>query len=147
MSRTSKDEVMEYLKGNQYANLATLNADDPAQPHVSTVAYVNDGLDLYFVTNHKSQKFVNVSRNRKVAGSIDRDESDWMKITGIQIEGVAEPVSEAEAAKVFGLYAEKFPVIKNFPPNPDYRFSRIRPKKIWLLDYKKGFGHRDSIEV
>lgn len=142
---STKQDVIEYLKRNQYANVATVNPDDQGQPHVSTVAYVNDGIDLYFVTSIKSQKFANLSRNSKVALSIDRDEPDWMKITGIQIEGEAEPVQEADAGAVFARYAEKFPVIKNFPPNPDYRFTRIRPKKVWLIDYRKGFGHRESI--
>lgn len=147
MNNEKKQEVIEYLKENQYANVATVNAEDQSQPHVSTVAYVSEGPNLYFVTSSKSQKFVNLSKNRNVAVTIDRDEEDWMKITGIQIEGIAEPVSESDAASVFALYAEKFPVIKNFPSNPDYRFTRIRPRKIWMLDYSKGFGRRDSVDV
>jgi hypothetical protein len=88
---------------------------------------------------------VNLARNGKVAVSIDRDEPDWMNITGIQMEGLAEPVQEAEAGAVSALFTEKFPVMKNLPPNPEYRFTRITPKRMWFLDYRKGFGHRESI--
>jgi nitroimidazol reductase NimA-like FMN-containing flavoprotein (pyridoxamine 5'-phosphate oxidase superfamily) len=47
MSTTNKQEITEYLKANSYANVATVNAGDPSQPHVSTVAYASDGMSIY----------------------------------------------------------------------------------------------------
>lgn len=142
-----KKEILSYLKGHLYSNLATLNSDDPEQAHVSTVAYVNDGFALYFATSVKSQKFVNMEKNPKVALSIDEDVADWMKITGLQIEGETEVVKEDHLPFVFGIYSEKYPIIKSLPANPDYRFIKITPRKVWMIDYRKGFAHRDYLEL
>ncbi len=147
MSDEIRKEILSYLQGHLYANLATIDSDDPGQPHASTVAYVNDGFDLYFITSVKSRKFANLEKNPRVALTIDEDEADWMKIKGLQIEGEAEAVKEDRLPFVFGIYSEKYPIIKTFPANPDYRFIKIRPKRIWMLDYSKGFSHRDYLEL
>ncbi len=142
-----RDYVAQYLKNHQYANMATIHATDPMQPHVSTVAYVNDGLNLYFATSSKTHKVVNIEKNSKVALTIDEDEPDWMKITGLQIEGKASQLKEEDIGPIFEIYAEKFPVAKSFPVSPDDRFVKITPVKIWILDYRKGFAHRDYLEL
>lgn len=142
-----KKEILSYLKRHLYANLATINSGDPKQPHVSTVAYVNEGFDLYFATSVRSQKFANIEKNPQVALTIDEDVADWMKITGLQIEGEAEGVKEDRLPSVFGIYSEKYPIIKTLPSNPDYRFIKITPRKVWMIDYRKGFAHRDYLEL
>ena len=115
MSDEIKKDILSYLNEHLYVNLATINANDPGQPHVSTVAYVNEGFDLYFATSVKSRKFANIEKNPKVALTVDEDEADWMKITGLQIEGEADVVGEDQLPSVFGIYSEKFPIIKTFP--------------------------------
>ena len=140
---------MDYLNRHLYGNLATVNSDDPRQPHAATVAYVNDGFNLYFTTSVKTRKFSNLKKNPKAAMTIDewKNEPNWLELTGIQMEGTIEVVREQEASSVFGIYAEKFPVVKVFPPNHDYRFLKLTPRKIWLLDYAKGFGYREFLEL
>jgi uncharacterized protein YhbP (UPF0306 family) len=148
MSDNIKNEVLNYLKKHLYGNLASINSTDPRQPHVSTVVYVNDGFTIYFGTSWKTIKFANIEKNNNVALTIDEDvKTDWMKITGLQIEGKASPIKEEDMPYVFRIYSEKFPVIKGFPPNPDSRFLKITPEKIWLIDYTKGFGHREYLEL
>ncbi|MBI5026813.1 MAG: pyridoxamine 5'-phosphate oxidase family protein [Nitrospirae bacterium] len=147
MTDSIKNEVLLYLNRHLYGNLATVYSNDPMQPHVTTVAYVNDGFDLYFTTSVKSQKFINIEGNSKVAMTIDEDETDWMKLTGLQIEGIAKVVKAEQVPAVLEIYAEKFPIIKEFPPNLDYRFIKIKPNRIWMLNYQKGFGHRDYLEL
>ncbi|HEC98678.1 MAG TPA: pyridoxamine 5'-phosphate oxidase family protein [Nitrospirae bacterium] len=147
MSDEINKEILSYLNEHLYLNLATINSNDPGQPHVSTVAYVSEGFELYFATSVKSRKFSNLEKSPKVALTIDEDEADWMKITGLQIEGKAEVVKEDQLPSVFVIYSEKFPIIKTFPANPDYRFIKITPRKVWILDYSKGFAHRDYLEL
>lgn len=141
------NDIRDYLKNHRYANIATIHATDPRQSHVSTVAYVNDGLNIYFLTSNKTHKAFNIEKNSKVALTIDEDEPDWMKITGLQIEGLASQVKEQDIGPIFEIYAEKFPVAKSFPVSSDDSFIRITPVKIWILDYRKGFGHRDYLEL
>lgn len=142
-----RDYAVQYLKNHLYANIATINATEPSQPHVATVAYVNDGLNIYFITSNKTHKAVNIEKNSKVALTIDEDEPDWMKLTGLQIEGKASQVKAEDISPIFEIYAEKFPFAKSFPVSPDDRFIRIMPVKIWILDYRKGFAHRDYLEL
>ncbi|MBI3600529.1 MAG: pyridoxamine 5'-phosphate oxidase family protein [Nitrospinae bacterium] len=147
MREDIKNKVLSYMKGHLYGNLATIYSDDAEQPHVSSIAYVNNGFDLYFTTSVKTQKFVNMEKNPKIAMTIDEDEPDWMKLNGLQIEGIAEVLKEKLVPAVFEIYADKFPIIKGFPSNPDYRFIKIIPKKMWVIDYKRGLGHRDYLEL
>jgi len=79
--------------------------------------------------------------------TIDEDEADWMKLNGLQIEGIAEVLKEEQVPVVFEIYTEKFPIIKEFPTNQDYCLIKITPKKMWVLDYKSGLGHRDYLEM
>lgn len=147
MDADLKERILSNLKAHFYLNLATTNSDNPKQPHVSSVVYVNNGLDLYFGTSTKTQKFINLTSNPKVAATIDEYTTDWAELKGIQIEGEAEVVKEDIAAFVYGIYSEKFPIIKSIPAIPDNRFIKITPRKIWMLDYSKGFGYRDYLEL
>jgi len=147
MTDEIKKEVISYLSRHMYANLATISSDNPQQPHVSSIAYVNDGLNLYFATGLQTEKFKNITKNHRVALTIDEDESDWTKITGLQIEAKAEVLSSDKIADVAGPFLEKFPFARTLPQNSESRFIRIIPKKIWMLDYRKGFGHREYVEV
>lgn len=147
MDDAMKKEAVSYLSGHLYANLATVSADNRQQPHASTIAYISDGLSLYFATSAKTEKARNITANPRVSLTVDHDEPDWTKITGLQIEGEAEILTPDKAAAVVPRYLEKFPYAKTLPPNPDSRFIRIVPKRVWLIDYRKGFGHRDYFEV
>ena len=44
---------------------------------------------------------------------------------------------------------EKFPQAVEFEPPDDTEFAcfRIEPKVISILDYKKGFGHTELVEL
>jgi uncharacterized protein YhbP (UPF0306 family) len=147
MTDDMKKEVVSYLSRHLYANLATISAEDPNQPHASSIAYVNDGLNLYFVTSLQTEKFRNISANPKIALTVDEDEADWTKITGIQLEGEAEVLSSDRIAEIAGPFLEKFPFARTLPQNSESRFIKITPKKIWVLDYRKGFGHRDYMDI
>ncbi|MBI5235760.1 MAG: pyridoxamine 5'-phosphate oxidase family protein [Deltaproteobacteria bacterium] len=147
MSEELREKVISYMKAHFYLSLATVNTDNLKQPHAGSVVYVNNGLDLYFGTSAKTQKFINLTANPKVALTIDDFAADWAEIRGLQIEGAAQVVKEESTAFVYGIFAEKFPVIKNLPPMPDNRFIKITPRKLWMLDYGKGFGHRDYLEL
>ncbi len=60
---------------------------------------------------------------------------------------MTDSIKNEQLPAVLEIYAEKFPIIKEFPPNLDYRFIKIKPNRIWMLSYQKGFGHRDYLEL
>lgn len=138
-----RKKAEEYIKSH---NIATLATCVDGIPHASTIEYANDGFILYFSTNPESQKAQNIKKNKIVSLTIDEDYKDWTVIQGIQIEGIAEQVTdEEEIKKAMGVYMAKFPFVVNFPPSPN-KMYKVVPKRLYFLDYKKGFGHRDVIE-
>ncbi len=136
--------ISEYLLVHNEMRLATIS--DDGKPVAHTVEFVADGTVIYFSTNKKSRKAVNISENSSVAYTVDKSYKDWMKIKGIQMEASAEILSDkAEIEKVFSLFIKKFPFLADFPANPDSILIKVEPIKGYFLDYTKGFAHKDEV--
>jgi nitroimidazol reductase NimA-like FMN-containing flavoprotein (pyridoxamine 5'-phosphate oxidase superfamily) len=141
---TIKTKIADYLAGHPYLRLATVTSE--GSPQVHTVGYVSEGAVVYFVTDKKSRKAENIMKNPAVAYTVDENYEDVMVIQGIQMEGKASVISAAaEAERLFGLMARKFPGIEAMPPNPDMVFFKIEPTTGYFLDNTVSFGHRDIV--
>ena len=87
--------------------------------------------------------------------TIQEDYSDWLKIRGVQIEGVASEISGAEEEKARGLYGQKFPVVGLLAQAPaaivkalaKVRWYRIIPERLYFIDNSLGLGNRDEITL
>jgi nitroimidazol reductase NimA-like FMN-containing flavoprotein (pyridoxamine 5'-phosphate oxidase superfamily) len=113
---------------------------------------MNDGLTLYFLCGHESQKAANLAQDDRVSLTIDHDTPQIMEIAGLSMAARAEPVTDrAEAEKVLAMLPAKYPEQAAMPiamPKPgDVRIFRLQPKVISVLDYSKGFGHTDLVVV
>ena len=139
-----KEKINGYLLSHLYLRLATINA--AGTPQVHTVGYVSDGATVYFVTDKKSHKAVNIMANPNVAYSVDENYEKLSLIQGVQMEGTATLVTDAEEAdQIDDLMAEEFPGLADLPPNPDLVFFRIDPKEAYFIDCTVSFGHRDKV--
>lgn len=130
--------------------IATIRPD--GFPQATTVSYVNDGLAIYFGTSSNSQKAQNITANGKVSLTINRPYANWDEITGLSLAGNATLVTDAEESKkAMELVFSKFPQVADYmPANSEeggLAIFRIDPLVISLLDYGKGFGHIDLVEV
>jgi len=108
------------------------------------------GLTIYFLCGPQSQKAQNLARDNRVSLTIDHDVSDPMAITGLSMAAHARPVTDpAELAKAMRPLGERYPEYAKFPmPKPEeIRIFRVEPRVISVLDYSKGFGHSDLVEV
>jgi nitroimidazol reductase NimA-like FMN-containing flavoprotein (pyridoxamine 5'-phosphate oxidase superfamily) len=128
--------------------VATLRPD--GWPQATTVGYVSEGLNLYFLCGRESQKAANLSRDDRVSLTIDHDTSDVMAITGLSMAGHAQAVLDrAEAERILRMLPSKYPEQVSLPgPMPtadEIRIFRISPTVISVLDYSKGFGHTDLV--
>ena len=128
--------------------VATLRPD--GWPQATTVGYVSEGLNLYFLCGRESQKAANLSRDDRVSLTIDHDTSDIMAITGLSMAGHARAVLDrAEAERILRMLPSKYPEQVSLPgPMPtadEIRIFRICPTVISVLDYSKGFGHTDLV--
>ncbi|HET7447234.1 MAG TPA: hypothetical protein VFJ49_04860 [Methyloceanibacter sp.] len=96
------------------------------------------------------QKATNIATDNRVSITIDHDTTDPMSIEGLSMAAHAYPVTnQAEIARVIELLGAKFPEYGSMPqPDPaEILIMRAVTEVISLLDYSKGFGHADLIEI
>lgn len=83
-------ETIESLLAHERLMSIGVNRPD-GWPQVTTVGYVNDGLNLYFVTGRESQKLANIQADPRVSISIH---------SNIEIEGTVGVSMAARAVEV-----------------------------------------------
>jgi len=141
-------KILNLLDGHRIMSVATLRPD--GWPQATTVGYVRDGLNLYFLCGTNSQKAKNLALDDRVSLTIDHDVSDPGAITGLSMAAYAQQVIEPEEiGRVLTLLPEKYPEYASMTmPKPDeIRVFRLTPKVISVLDYSKGFGHTDLVTM
>lgn len=150
MDEALRQQILTLLDQHRIMTIATLRPD--GWPQATTVGYVNEGLTLYFLCGLDSQKAANLARDNRVSLTIDHDTPDIMAITGLSMAARTEAVTDREEAeKILRMLPLKYPE-QNAPPvempSPeDVRIFRVTPTVISVLDYSKGFGHTDLVEL
>jgi hypothetical protein len=147
-------EVMAYLSERHSLTLAT---SGPAGPWAAGLYFASDGLTLYFLSDPASRHCQDIAANPRVAVAIHEDYTVWREIRGIQLEGTSEPVTTAaERTRAWEVYLAKFPFVRQFLVGDALeimgrairaRFYRIAPSRLFYLDNRKGFGHRDELKL
>ena len=148
MNKELVDQMISIIDDVDDMTIATVRED--GFPQATTVSYINDGLTIYFLTSADSQKARNIARNNKVSLTIDRDYNSWHDIEGLSMGALAFFVTDPdEREKIGNLLLKKFPEVAQFDQGdfPDPAYIRIEPKVISLLDYKKGFGHTELVNL
>ena len=148
MDDTIRRKILKLLDEHRIMTLATLRPD--GWPQATTVGYVNEGLTLWFLCGHDSQKARNLSHDARVSLTIDHDTPDLMAITGLSMAARAHLVADRpEAENVLRMLPLKYPDSSPLPmpmPGPDeVRIFRLTPVVISVLDYSLGFGHSDLV--
>jgi len=148
MNQSPVEQIRAILAGANDMTIATIRGD--GFPQATTVSYVSDGLTIYFGCDPNSQKARNITQNNKVSLTINLEYSDWNHIEGVSMAALAERITDAEEMEKMGqLMAEKFPQVAAFIPedSDDMALFRVTPKVVSLLDYSKGFGHTEMVEL
>jgi PPOX class probable F420-dependent enzyme len=149
MEKAMRRKILGLLDQHRIMTVATLRPD--GWPQATTVGYANDGLTLYFLCGHDSQKAANLARDDRVSITIDHDTPQVMEITGLSLAGRAQMVLDPKKAeRALRLLMQKYPKqaspdLPAMPSPSDVRIFRVTPKLISVLDYAKGFGHTDLV--
>lgn len=151
-----RSAILRYLRQHHTMTIASSQHD---RPWAATVFYASDDLDLYFLSNPQSRHGTNMKANSRVSVAINGSERDWRKIRGIQLEGHGRPLrSEDERARFWTAYRKKFPFVEHFlktgmasrtlrPKLSRIRLYQIAPDRIWWIDNRLGFGHRECLDL
>ena len=147
MDKAIEKNIVGLMKRHKVMTIATNRTD--GFPQATTVAYVNDGVDLYFCCAKDSQKAKNIRKSDKVSITIDKDYRDWSKIKGLSMGGHATLLkSKSDREMAYGLLTKKFPEMGQFgADDPSMAFVKVHPTVISVLDYTQEFGHTDLVKV
>ena len=148
MNEQMKQKILALVGEHRIMTVATLRPD--GWPQATTVSYVSDGMKVYFGTGANSQKARNLAKCDKVSATVNRPYRDWDGISGLSLAGRARLITDqTEMAHAGALMLKKFPQIarySGFDMGPLAMFC-ITPNVVSVLDYSKGFGHTDLLEV
>jgi len=153
VSEQLRQQVLAYLERHNTMTLATVGPDGP---WAAGLFYVNDGFDLYWLSDPDTRHSRNIAYNPQVAVAIHEDYKDWRIIQGIQMEGTAEMVGTiAQVLRPMRLYVAKYPFLGDpLRPAPalakalaTVRVYRFSPTRVYFIDNTKGLGHREEVEV
>lgn len=148
MKSNLRDLALRILGEHRIMTVATNRSD--GWPQATIVAYANSGLVLYFFIARLSQKFANLKRDSRVSAAIGDDFDNPDTITGLSLAGNAEIVTEdSEYERGAGIFLDRFPEYADWPkPNPAIApLMKITPTLLSIIDYSKGFGHSDLVQV
>ena len=141
-------DAIAVLDRYRVMTVATLRPD--GWPQATMVGYANQGLRLFFVVSRRSQKLSNVSRDERVSIAIGSDTRDPWAIEGLSMSARARVLQRAEDwDHGYALLRSRHPEFAALPKlNPESAaVIEARPELITILNYKKGFGHADTIQV
>jgi general stress protein 26 len=142
-----REEILSILDRANDMTIATVRQD--GYPQATTVSYANEGLDIYFGCSEDSQKSWNISRNSKVSLTINLPYANWGEIRGVSVGGHANRLTDpGEIEQAGRLLLQKFPQgIAEYASGAPMgvAFFKVVPKVISVLDYRKGFGHKDFV--
>lgn len=136
--------ILSFLQGQHLANLATIEG---RRPNVSAVEFVNDGLTLFFVSIPKTQKVVNLAENPAVALAVNSLGRRRDEVMGVQYYGRARPLKDDDSIQhIKSLFFDKY----LFEDASHWFGSRVlfyevTPERVDLVDYSRGFGHKDTL--
>ena len=146
MAGDIKERIINYMEKCRACTIATATTD--GQPNIATVFFKNAGVDVYFNTGKDSQKVRNILTNPRLAiamqeeGAVPKEDRD---IKGIQYLGKAEILTEKDYAEVPKAVIARHNAFNSVKPGNSV-VVKVTPVKIYLIDYSRGFRHRDVLE-
>lgn len=149
MDKSTQKFILDIIDHGRDLTLATVRPD--GYPQATTVSYANDGMDIYVGIGKNSQKADNLRHNNKVSLTINAPYKDWNEIKGLSISGTVEFLNDAkELQHAADCMIKRFPQLLEWTKSNqtnDVLLLKIRPQFLSLLDYQKGFGHTELLQV
>ena len=146
MTVALRDEIVTYMEKCRACTIATATTD--GQPSASTVFFKNSGTDIYFNTARDAAKVKNILVNPRVAIAIEERApipNEDKDIKGIQYIGKADILADQNIAEVPKAVMARHSAMNSVKAGNSV-IVKVTPLKIYLIDYSKGFRHRDILE-
>jgi uncharacterized protein YhbP (UPF0306 family) len=142
--------LREFLAGQSTLALGTAGLTD-GRPQVSPLFFASDDdLNLYWISDPESRHSANLRDWDDAAAAIFASTWDWNGIKGVQMEGVAEAVTEDdERQRALALYRAKFPFVtaKFTDLIAQSVVYVLRPRWLRWLDNARRFGYKQEFSL
>jgi uncharacterized protein len=149
-----RERIATFLAEHTTLTLATVNAD--GAPAAAAVFYAHDaGLNLYFLSEERTEHGRNMLADARVAGTIHADGQDWRGIRGLQVRGQARPAAGTGLAHAAAVYGRKYAFVAGLlsgsrgpgilaGPLARARFWVLKPAWFRLIDNTVRFGFKEE---
>lgn len=122
--------MVSFIRDRGLAVLASVNADGHPQAALVGVAATDAG-EIVFDTVSSSRKYANVVRDDRVALVIG-----WEDEQTVQLEGVAEPITDPARDAGVAAYYEQYPDGRERATWPEIAYMRVTPVWARYSDYR-----------
>jgi len=149
-----RERIARFLVAHTTMTLATVGPD--GAPAAAAVFYAHDNaLNLYFLSEERTQHGQNMLAHPQVAAAIHADGQDWRAIRGVQVRGTANLVAAGELAHAAAGYGRKYAFVATLlagsggpgvlaGPLSKARFWVLRPSWLRLIDNTVRFGFKEE---
>ena len=143
----SRMELNAFLTRQRTCRIATASQDGP---HLTPLWYAWDGTALWLYSVVRSQRWTDISRDRRVAVLVDAGDA-YGELRGAELRGAAEIVGEvprtgtpdARLAEPERLYARKYDGTGVMHHTGHHAWLRLVPDKITSWDFRKKVSFED----
>jgi general stress protein 26 len=117
-------------------------------PQVTTVGYINEGLDLYFVVARDSQKLANLQADPRVSVAIRR-EAGHGDAVGVSMAGHAIEVTDpVTISRINTLAWERYPDFHIYGPGSDFvAVIHLTPQVVSPVSITDGRSHAETFSL
>jgi general stress protein 26 len=131
------ETIAQLLEHERLMSVATLRAD--GWPQVTTVGYINEGLNLYFVTGRESQKLANLEADPRVSLAI-HSSIEVGGAVGVSMAARASEVRDpAEVERLNRLMFARWPTVSVYcPATSSIAIVRLKPELICAISASAG---------
>ncbi|WP_296175381.1 pyridoxamine 5'-phosphate oxidase family protein [uncultured Brevundimonas sp.] len=138
--------ILKLLDGQRLMTLATNRAD--GWPQASTLGYLNDGLNLYFVTARDSEKLRNITADPRVGVAV-RGVAGEGEAVGLSIDGRAEEVTDGdEVQRLNDLIHKGSPEISPWAPGGDsVAVVKVIPERVEAVAVIDGRSRAQTFSI
>jgi len=151
MSGDTAARVAAFLDAHYVMSLATCG---PNGPHAANVFFGRDAFMLLWVSDPRTRHSVELETDPRVAATVAPDYRDFDEICGVQISGDAHRIVHASERRLARTLLEaRYPSLKHLSDRPPVKQAyesaelyRLVPRRMVIIDNKRGFGHKDALD-
>lgn len=138
--------ILKLLNSQTLMTLSANRAD--GRPQAVTLGYLNDGLNLYFVTARDSEKLRNIVADPRVGVAV-RGVAGEGEAVGVSIDGRAEEVVDAdEVSRLNDLIISRSPEVSPWAPGGDaVAVVKVIPEEIEAVAVIDGRSRAQTFSI